>query len=238
MPRRRGPTGDCAYNRIGSTVVAYALNSSRRLGMNLVLLVLHVTVGLLFFAHGAQKVFGWFGGYGIGGTAGFMESLGMRPGRLHAWAAGIAETVGGILLALGVFTPIGAAMVIAVMVTAIITVHGTKKLLHPGRRLRVQPDPHRGRLHARGRRAGRVVAGQRVRHLLDRHRLGPRRARRRPRGRHRSGRAGSRGLAEPGRPGAGDSGLRGCRRRRARVRLPRAGRPPQVGPRPTAECFH
>jgi putative oxidoreductase len=94
--------------------------------MNLVLLVLHVTVGVLFFAHGAQKLFGWFGGYGIGGTAGFMESLGMRPGRLHAWASGLAETVGGVLLALGLFTPIGAAMVIALMVTAIITVHGTK----------------------------------------------------------------------------------------------------------------
>jgi putative oxidoreductase len=94
--------------------------------MNLALLVLHVTVGLLFFVHGTQKVFGWFGGYGIQGTAGFMESIAMRPGRLHAWAAGLAETVGGLLLALGLFTPIGAAMVIAVMVTAIITVHGTK----------------------------------------------------------------------------------------------------------------
>ena len=94
--------------------------------MDLALFALHFVVGALFFAHGAQKLFGWFGGYGIGGTAGFMDQLGMRPARLHAVAAGLAETVGGILLALGLFTPIGAAMVIAVMVTAIITVHGTK----------------------------------------------------------------------------------------------------------------
>jgi putative oxidoreductase len=94
--------------------------------MDLALFTLHFIVGALFFAHGAQKLFGWFGGYGIGGTAGFMDSLGMRPARLHAWAAALAETVGGVLLALGLFTPIGAAMVIAVMVTAIITVHGTK----------------------------------------------------------------------------------------------------------------
>jgi putative oxidoreductase len=94
--------------------------------MNLVLLALHVYVGVLFFVHGVQKLFGWFGGYGIAGTAGFMESLGLRPGRLHAWASGLAETIGGLLLALGLVTPIGAALAISVMVTAIITVHGTK----------------------------------------------------------------------------------------------------------------
>ena len=94
--------------------------------MNLALLVLHVVVGVLFFAHGAQKLFGWFGGYGIGGTAGFFDQIGLQPGRLHAWAAALAETVGGILLALGLFTPIGAALVIAVMTAAVITVHWQK----------------------------------------------------------------------------------------------------------------
>jgi putative oxidoreductase len=94
--------------------------------MNLALLVLHVVVGVLFFAHGAQKLFGWFGGYGIGGTADFFDQIGLRPGRLHAWAAAFAETVGGILLALGLFTPIGAALVIAVMTAAVITVHWEK----------------------------------------------------------------------------------------------------------------
>jgi putative oxidoreductase len=94
--------------------------------MNLALLVLHVVVGLLFFAHGTQKLFGWFGGYGIDGTAGFFDQVGLRPGRLHAWGAGLAETIGGVLLALGLFTPIGSALIIAVMVTAIIVVHWQK----------------------------------------------------------------------------------------------------------------
>jgi putative oxidoreductase len=98
--------------------------------MNLALLVLHVVVGLLFFAHGAQKLFGWFGGYGIEGTAGFFEQIGLRPGRLHAWAAGFAETIGGLLLAFGLFTPIGAALVIAVMTTAVIVVHWQKGLFN------------------------------------------------------------------------------------------------------------
>ena len=98
--------------------------------MNLALLVLHVVVGLLFFAHGTQKLFGWFGGYGLVRTAGFFDQLGLRPGRLHAWAAAFAETVGGILLALGLFTPIGAALVIAVMTAAVITVHWEKGLFN------------------------------------------------------------------------------------------------------------
>jgi putative oxidoreductase len=98
--------------------------------MNLALLVLHVVIGLLFFAHGAQKLFGWFGGFGIGGTAGFFDQIGLRPGRLHAWAAAVAETLGGLLLALGLFTPIGSALVIAVMVAAVITVHWEKGLFN------------------------------------------------------------------------------------------------------------
>jgi putative oxidoreductase len=94
--------------------------------MNLALLVLRVVIGLLFFAHGAQKLFGWFGGYGIQGTAGFFDQIGLRPGRLHVWAAASAESVGGLLLALGLVTPIGSIMVIAVMVAAVITVHWAK----------------------------------------------------------------------------------------------------------------
>jgi putative oxidoreductase len=94
--------------------------------MNLAMLVLHVVIGVVFFAHGTQKIFGWFGGYGIEATAGFFENIGLRPARLHAWAAALGETIGGLLLALGLLTPIGSALIIAVMTTAIITVHGTK----------------------------------------------------------------------------------------------------------------
>lgn len=94
--------------------------------MEVGLFVLHLVVGLLVAGHGAQKLFGAFGGHGLDGTSGFFESLGLRPGRLHAVAGGGAELVGGLLLALGLLTPLGAALVIAVMVTAIATVHATK----------------------------------------------------------------------------------------------------------------
>jgi putative oxidoreductase len=94
--------------------------------MDLVLLVLRVVVGLLFIGHGTQKLFGWFGGHGLAGTGGFFENLGLRPGRAHAAAGGLAEAGGGALLALGLITPVGAAAIIAVMTVAIATVHFTK----------------------------------------------------------------------------------------------------------------
>lgn len=91
--------------------------------MDIALFVLRVVVGLFFAGHGAQKLFGSFGGHGLAGTAGFFESLGMRPGRRNAIAAGGAEFAAGILLILGLLTPLAAAMVIAVMTVAILTVH-------------------------------------------------------------------------------------------------------------------
>ena len=93
--------------------------------MELGLLILHVVVGALVAGHGAQKLLGVFGGHGLEGTAGFLESLGLRPGKVHAVAAGGAELVGGLLLALGLLTPLGAALLIAVMVIAIATVHAS-----------------------------------------------------------------------------------------------------------------
>jgi putative oxidoreductase len=87
------------------------------------LLVLHVFVGLLFAAHGAQKLFGWFNGPGLEGGTGFMGSLGLEPARFNAVAAGLIEFAGGIVIALGLVTPFAAAALIAVMVTAIATVH-------------------------------------------------------------------------------------------------------------------
>lgn len=93
---------------------------------NLALLFLRVVVGALFVGHGTQKAFGWFGGHGIAGTAGFMEQLGLKPGRLHATAAAFGETVGGLLVLLGLWTPIGAGLIVAVMLVAIKTVHLSK----------------------------------------------------------------------------------------------------------------
>ena len=92
--------------------------------MDLGLLVIRLAVGLLFVGHGAQKLFGVFGGGGLEGTAGMFDSIGLRPGWLHARAAGTAELLGGALLALGLFTPVAAAALIAMMTAAVITVHG------------------------------------------------------------------------------------------------------------------
>ena len=69
------------------------------------LLILRLVVGLTLAAHGAQKLFGWFGGYGLNGTGGFLEQLGFVPGRRNALLAGLSETAGGLLLALGLATP-------------------------------------------------------------------------------------------------------------------------------------
>jgi len=87
------------------------------------LLIARVVVGLLMAAHGSQKLFGWFGGYGLAGTGGFFESIGFRPGRLFAAAAGFTEFAGGLLLALGLLGPLGPAMIVSVMVVAMATVH-------------------------------------------------------------------------------------------------------------------
>ena len=87
------------------------------------LLIARVVVGLVMAAHGSQKLFGWFGGYGIAGTGGFFESLGFRPGRFFAMAAGASELIGGLLVAFGLLGPLGPAMIIAVMIVAIATVH-------------------------------------------------------------------------------------------------------------------
>ena len=94
--------------------------------MELGLLVLRVVVGLLFFGHGAQKLFGWYGGHGLSGTGQFFESMGFPKGKRQAFLAGLFEAGGGLLIALGLFTPVGAAMLIAVMTVAIIRVHAAK----------------------------------------------------------------------------------------------------------------
>jgi putative oxidoreductase len=94
--------------------------------MSIGLLILRLVVGLGLAAHGAQKLFGWFGGYGLSGTGQFLEQLGFRPGRIHAVQAGMAELGGGLFLAAGLLTPAAAAAVVAVMVVAAVSVHVKK----------------------------------------------------------------------------------------------------------------
>ena len=91
--------------------------------MALGLLILRLVVGLTMAAHGAQKLFGWFGGYGLQGTGGFLEKLGFLPGRRNALFAGLAELAGGLLLALGFATPLAATLIVSVMFVAVATVH-------------------------------------------------------------------------------------------------------------------
>lgn len=91
--------------------------------MKIGLTFLRWVVGILFLGHGTQKLFGWFGGHGLDGTGQFFESIGLRPGRRHAIAAGATEAGGGALLALGLFTPVAATSLIGVMSTAVRKVH-------------------------------------------------------------------------------------------------------------------
>lgn len=87
-------------------------------------LLVRGAIGTFFVGHGTQKLFGWFGGHGPEGTGQFFESIGIRPGKRHALAAGAAEAGGGLLLALGLATPVASALLSSVMVTAIRQVHG------------------------------------------------------------------------------------------------------------------
>ncbi len=92
--------------------------------MDLGVLILRVAIGLLFVGHGTQKLFGWFGGYGLDGTAGFMGSLGFRKPRVAALSAGVFEVGAGVFLAAGLLTPFAAAAIIGVMINAIVSVKG------------------------------------------------------------------------------------------------------------------
>jgi putative oxidoreductase len=86
--------------------------------MNIGLLLLRLAAGLVIAAHGAQKLFGWFGGHGFAGTAGFFEQIGFRPGRPLAAAASLSELVGGVLIVAGFLGPLGPAVVLATMIVA------------------------------------------------------------------------------------------------------------------------
>jgi putative oxidoreductase len=88
--------------------------------------ILRGLIGGLFIGHGTQKLFGWFGGHGLEGTAGMMEALELRPAKRHALLAGGAEAGGGLLLSLGALTPLATSLLTGSMTTAIRKVHATK----------------------------------------------------------------------------------------------------------------
>jgi len=127
------------------------------------LFIARLVIGLLMAGHGAQKAFGWFGGYGLAGTGGFMESIGFRPGRLFAAAAAYSEVIGGLLITLGLLGPVGPALVLSVMIVAAVTVHWNKGLFVTSNGIEVpllyardrsstgahRPGPSLARCHAR-----------------------------------------------------------------------------------------
>lgn len=86
-------------------------------------LAIRVSAGAIFAAHGGQKLFGWFGGYGLQGTAGWMETIGLEPGLLMASMAGGAEFFGGLMLITGLLVRPAAFVLAITMLVAIVTVH-------------------------------------------------------------------------------------------------------------------
>lgn len=96
--------------------------------LDLALLIIRLVVGLIMAGHGAQKLFGWSGGPGIAGMKGWLGSVGMRPASLWAWLGGLTEFGGGLLVALGFFSPFGEVAVIAAMIMAVAIGHWGKGL--------------------------------------------------------------------------------------------------------------
>ena len=90
------------------------------------LLILRVLIGLVFIAHGSQKVFGWFGGPGLKGFTGWMGSMGLKPASIWGLMGALSEFGGGILLTLGLLNPLGPLAIIGAMLMAIGLAHWTK----------------------------------------------------------------------------------------------------------------
>lgn len=101
-----------------SALAAHSSLTGHSARQDLGLLLLRLGTGGVLAAHGAQKLFGWFGGHGLEGTGQFMESVGYHPGKASAAAAGLAETAGGTLLALGLATPAAGAAAAGAMAGA------------------------------------------------------------------------------------------------------------------------
>ena len=97
--------------------------------MDVGLLIVRVVVGVLFVLHGTQKLFGWFGGYGLEGTAGFMGQLRYRQPKLAALSAGVFETGAGLFLAAGFLTPLASAAIVGVMINATVSAKWSQGLI-------------------------------------------------------------------------------------------------------------
>ena len=94
--------------------------------VDLGILLIRIMIEIVFVLYGTQKLFGWFGGYGIKETGDWFESIGIKPGNLIATFSGLAELVAGILFILGILLPLGAVLITIIMLGSIVKVHGTK----------------------------------------------------------------------------------------------------------------
>jgi putative oxidoreductase len=94
--------------------------------VDIALVTLRLVVGLLVAGHGVQKLFGWFGGHGLATTSRFLESMGFRPASAWALLGAAAETAGGVLFAVGLFSPLGSIGIGAAMAIAITKIHWPK----------------------------------------------------------------------------------------------------------------
>src|SRR4051812_12870417 len=97
--------------------------------LGVALLATRLVFGLLFAAHGTQKLFGWFRGPGLQATGEFLGQIGFNPGRIFAALAGATEMTGGLLIALGFLGPVGPALLLSVMVVAVASIHLRNGLL-------------------------------------------------------------------------------------------------------------
>ncbi|GHC54255.1 DoxX family protein [Streptomyces flavofungini] len=97
---------------------ALAVTSGAQPGSDIGLLLLRLAVGLTMAAHGSQKLFGWFDGGGLDGTAGFFASDGYKAAKAMAWVAALTETLCGLGLAIGLLTPLAGAGILGIMLNA------------------------------------------------------------------------------------------------------------------------
>jgi putative oxidoreductase len=104
-----------------NTLLATASKTESNSGLSL--LILRITIAIVFMAHGSQKLFSWFGGYGLEGTGQWMESIGLAPGYLMALLAGSGEFFGGLLLLFGLLTRASSLVLAITMIVAIFSVH-------------------------------------------------------------------------------------------------------------------
>ena len=97
--------------------------------LDLALLIIRVVLGVVFIIHGGHKLFGWYGGPGVKGMAYWLNSFGVAHPTLLAWMATLSEFVGGLLVLVGLLTPLAAAIIVSTMVVAIVLVHGKNGFL-------------------------------------------------------------------------------------------------------------